>query len=327
MAYIPQQIDVVSGEQYRYALTNFRIAHEKVEEQRRQLEEQEKQVALLRARIALLEGTANDEQQDGRHPNLGGSSVDDFSIKNTASQLERLINRWAADVVRSPPSELSDIYGAAIGDITGTYDPVPFDASPMQVQNILRHAMSEVIGTEIVNNLVVTNSPEANVQLTRIHEHLFARNPVVACVWRRQTFSAAVETCDPEMTAAILAETLPALTKVLGGASNTAPILASAYTFSRMLHGAPSTSTDTFYRSFVPELGSILYPRQIELVRRCLKSERGEQDRVGATIFPGLVKVRGGIVQSTENQEMVVRRAQVICECALASSGNVPMQG
>ncbi|KAG2145374.1 uncharacterized protein EDB93DRAFT_1241198 [Suillus bovinus] len=322
MAYIPQQIDAVSGEQYRYALTNFRIAHEKVEEQRRQLEEQEKQVALLRARIALLEGTANDEQRENKH--LGGSSVDDFSIKNAASLLERSINRWAADIVRAPPSALSDIHGAALGDITGSYDPAPYDVSPMQVQNILRHAMSEVISSEIINNLVVTNSPEAN--------HLFARNPVVACVWRRQTFSAAVENCDPEMTAAILAETLPALTKVLAGsANNTAPILANAYTFSRMLHSAPSSSTDAFYRSFVPELGSILYPRQIELVRRCLKSERGEQDRVGATIFPGLVKVtRGGVAVTEQNQETVhtvVRRAQVICECALISSGNVPMQG
>jgi len=79
MAYPPQQIDVVSGEQYRYALTNFRIAHEKVEDQRRQLEEQEKQVALLLARIALLEGTAKEERQEGNRQ--GGSSVDDFSIK------------------------------------------------------------------------------------------------------------------------------------------------------------------------------------------------------------------------------------------------------
>jgi hypothetical protein len=66
-------------------------------------------------------------------------------------------------------------------------------------------------------------------------------------------------------------------------------------------------------------------------VRRCLKSERGEPDRVGATIFPGLVKVTKGSTQLMEqNQETahtVVRRAQVICECALVSSGNVPMQG
>jgi hypothetical protein len=89
--------------------------------------------------------------------------------------LERSINRWAADVVRAPPSPLPDIYGAALGDITGSYEPVPYDASAMQAQNILRHALSEVISSEIINNLVVTNSPEANVQLTRIHEHLFAR--------------------------------------------------------------------------------------------------------------------------------------------------------
>lgn len=86
-----------------------------------------------------------------------------------------MINRWAADVVRAPPAPLSDLYAAALGDITGSYDQEPYDASAMQVQNILRHAMAEVIGNEIVNVLIVTNSPEANVQLTRIHEHLFAR--------------------------------------------------------------------------------------------------------------------------------------------------------
>jgi len=89
--------------------------------------------------------------------------------------LERLINRWAADIVRTPPAALTDLYEAALGDITGSYDNLSYDASPMQVQNILRHAMSEVIGGEIINNLIVTNSPETNIQLTRIHEHLFAR--------------------------------------------------------------------------------------------------------------------------------------------------------
>jgi hypothetical protein len=84
---------------------------------------------------------------------------------------------------------------------------------------------------------------------------------------------------------------------------------------------------DAFYRAFVPELGSTLYPRQIELVKRCLRSERGEMDRVGATIFPGLVKVTRGPMtpggQSTENIQTVVRRAQVICECALDQTGAI----
>jgi len=45
----------------------------------------------------------------------------------------------------------------------------------MQVQNYLRHCMSETISEGIINCLIVTNSSEANVQLTRIHEHIFAR--------------------------------------------------------------------------------------------------------------------------------------------------------
>ncbi|KAI5992076.1 hypothetical protein EDD15DRAFT_2577118 [Pisolithus albus] len=163
--------DLVSGEQYRYALTNF-VAHEKVEEQRRQLEEQERQIGLLRARIGLLEGTAKSQDALTKQ---GGTSVDDFSIK-----VRRLINRWAAEVVRSPPANLDIIYAAAISDITGSNEPLPPGASPMQVQNILRHVMSEMISTEVINCLIVTNSTEANVQLTRINEHLFSREYVIS---------------------------------------------------------------------------------------------------------------------------------------------------
>jgi len=327
MAYV-QQHDIVSGEQYRYALTNFRIAHEKVEQQRHQLEEQEKQVALLRDRIGLLEG-GHDQRSSVRQ---GGSSVDDFSIKNAASKLERLINRWAADIIRTPPASLEDIYHALLTDLIGGYEPSPQDPHPMLVQNLLRHGMSEAISEAVVNCLMVTNSSEANIQLTRIHEQIFARDPTVACVWRRQTFSAAVESCSPEMMENILMENLPSLTKVLvptgpitqSGASQ---VLESANAFSRMLHGSNSSAggtVDAFYRAFVPELGSTLYPRQIELVKRCLLSEQGDADRVGATIFPGLVKVTRGPTtpgnEVSENIQTVVRRAQVICECALASA-------
>lgn len=49
------------------------------------------------------------------------------------------------------------------------------NATPMQVQNLLRHAISQAISEGIVNCLIVTSSQEANVQLTRIHEHIFAR--------------------------------------------------------------------------------------------------------------------------------------------------------
>lgn len=141
-------------------------------------------------------------------------------------------------------------------------------------------------------------------------------------MWRRQTLSAAVESCSPELTASLLDEQLPTLFKRLGDhTSGIPPILTSAFAFSRMLHSSPSTAggsgTDAFYRSFVPEIGSQLYPRQIELVRRCLKSECGEVDRVGATVFPGLVKVSRGNMSGQDNVQTVVRRAQVMCECAL----------
>lgn len=320
--------DVVSGEQYRYALTNFRIAHEKVEEQRKQLEEQERQIGLLRARLALLEGSTGDEL--GFKPAHGTQSVDDFSIKNTASQLERKINRWAADVVRSPPSSLDMIYAAAIADITGSHELIPPGATAIQVQNVLRHVMSEAISSEVINCLIVTNSSEANVQLTRIHEHLFSRNPMVACVWRRQTFSAAVESCDPDMAHSILKYQMPEVSAILGDSIKRAiSVLEDAYIFSSMLHSANSNSggtSDAFYRAFVPEMGSALLPLQIELIRRCLKSERGEGDRVGATIFPGLVKVTRGSrstsnSQEQENVQTTVRRAQVICMCALNATG------
>jgi len=126
-------------------------------------------------------------------------------------------------------------------------------------------------------------------------------------------------------------EHLPCLTKVLaptGAITQTAgsQVVESANAFSRMLHGSNSSAggtVDAFYRAFVPELGSTLYPRQIELVKRCLLSEQGDTDRVGATIFPGLVKVTRnstpGGNQGPDNIQTVVRRAQVICECALAS--------
>ena len=119
-------------------------------------------------------------------------------------------------------------------------------------------------------------------------------DPTVACVWRRQTFSAAVDSCTPDMSLSILYEQVPELMRTLNGkipASGGVSILESAYAFSRMLHSSGTSSSDAFYRAFVPELGSALFPNQIELVKRCLRSERGEQDRVGATIFPGLVKV------------------------------------
>jgi hypothetical protein len=92
-----------------------------------------------------------------------------------------LINRWAADVVRTPPATLNVVRDAAIADIYGSdvqSDEGP--TTPLIVQALLRHAMSDAVSEGIINCLMVTNSSEANVQLTRIHEHLFARKSFIS---------------------------------------------------------------------------------------------------------------------------------------------------
>lgn len=90
--------------------------------------------------------------------------------------MERLINRWAADTVRTPPATLDVVRDCALSDIYGQLpDPNNVPASPIVVQALLRHAMSDAVAEGIINCLIVTNSSEANVQLTRIHGHLYAR--------------------------------------------------------------------------------------------------------------------------------------------------------
>lgn len=95
-------------------------------------------------------------------------------IQNAASLLDKLINRWAAEVIKAPPAPLEAIAQAIFNDVAGA-EIEGFEATPMVVQSLLRHALSETISEGIINCLIVTNSAEANVQLTRIHEHIFAR--------------------------------------------------------------------------------------------------------------------------------------------------------
>ncbi|VDB85677.1 unnamed protein product [Peniophora sp. CBMAI 1063] len=307
------QQETVPAEQYRYALANFRIAHEKVEEQRGQLETQERQVAALRARVAQLEGSATGPPAPTRQ---GGSTVDDFTIKTSASKLERLINRWAADTVRAAsPAELEAMYNGALSDMelepAGEYTA---PGRPAVVQSLLRHALAEILSEGILNQLVVTSSNEANIELSRIHAILFERDPTVAAVWRRQTLQAAVEAVAPSMTQALLEEHFSGLTSALPPHQLQAAlaILDQAIAFSRMLHGAAG---DAFYRAFVPEPHGGLSPHQVELVKRCMRTEKGEHCVVGACIFPGFVKV---IKEGAETN--ISRRAQVICNCALMLS-------
>lgn len=93
--------------------------------------------------------------------------------------LERQINSWAASVIRSPPADLRDIHHSALLDIfDGAVPPDCVIAEnqtsfEMQVLNLLRQAVAKTIAEGIINCLIVTDSAEANIQLTRIHEHIF----------------------------------------------------------------------------------------------------------------------------------------------------------
>ncbi|KAG8809237.1 hypothetical protein FRC18_004638, partial [Serendipita sp. 400] len=75
-----QQQQWVPVEQHNNILKNFRLAHEQVETQRKQMEEQEKIVASLKERISRLEG-ADQDTLVRPTASRGGSSVDDFSIR------------------------------------------------------------------------------------------------------------------------------------------------------------------------------------------------------------------------------------------------------
>jgi hypothetical protein len=82
-----------------------------------------------------------------------------------------------ADVTRSLPVSLEELRNAALWDIHDGMDlPQPSGfTSAMEVQNLLRHALSKALSEGIINCLIITDSGEANVQLTRLHEHIFAR--------------------------------------------------------------------------------------------------------------------------------------------------------
>jgi hypothetical protein len=78
---------------------------------------------------------------------------------------------------------LDQLRAAALWDIyDGVTPPTPATpATAIHVQCLLRHAMSEAIAEGIVNCLIVTDSTDTNIQLTRIHEHIFARKLVGPC--------------------------------------------------------------------------------------------------------------------------------------------------
>jgi hypothetical protein len=160
-----------------------------------------------------------------------------------------------------------------------------------------------------------------------------AGEPLVAQVWRRQTYTAAVDELDPELAYSILTEAMPSTLSVLvANSGSTLPkslsaVLSAAWSFSRMLHAAQSNisfgdgDAPSHFRAFVPELGADLSsPERIELVKRCDIVMGGGIEKVGACIMIGLVReVPKEIEEHTsgsrrrkriELQQIVVRRAQ-----------------
>ena len=94
-----------------------------------------------------------------------------------ASELERTINRWAVEVLHMTSAPTTALQEAVLTDLTdvGESTALFVDARPMVVQSLLQHAISEVISEGIINSLVVSNSSEANSELTHMHERLLAR--------------------------------------------------------------------------------------------------------------------------------------------------------
>ncbi|KDE02859.1 hypothetical protein, variant 1 [Microbotryum lychnidis-dioicae p1A1 Lamole] len=405
----PQGQYLVGDEEYNRLLKNYRLAHERIEDQRQQLLMQERLNASLRKHVSLLEGG---EVADVAASVVGTSTVDDFTIKNSSSGLERRINRFAADTLNSRDYSRNQLASAIYADLP-TITQSPFlnsiqgfedPESGIILQSLIRHALSTLLADGIVNSLLVTDSEEANEELTRLHATLFDREPLVASVWRRQTFSASLTHLSERTCFSLLSRHIPAISYLLNPSpTHLSPslltMLEAFHLYARTLHssatamgGGGGVEGSGFYRAYVPQIGTLLDPGRLELIKRCYRTERGEPERVGACLFPGLVKEsaienspftspepgltaspnlndrlgngiplisgmslslglgtavsspmtskmnggssvhmsvagsRGlGTRSRRETRIVVVRRAQVICECALAAAHTVSM--
>ena len=83
-------------------------------------------------------------------------------------------------MLRIAPAPAATLQEAVLADITDVGESTALfsDVRQLTVQFLLRHALNRVISEGIVNSLVVTNSAEENVGLTRVHERLLTRTPI-----------------------------------------------------------------------------------------------------------------------------------------------------
>jgi hypothetical protein len=95
--------------------------------------------------------------------------------------------------------------------------------------------------------------------------------PLVASVWRRQTFSAAVDSLNPAMSLSLFNEHMQNVFSLINSGTTIRPeleaVLDASYVYSRMLHKSYSPGGalegSGFYRSFVCQVGSPLDPTQL----------------------------------------------------------------
>lgn len=140
----------------------------------------------------------------------GGTTIDDFTIRNHSSNLASKIHNWSGDTVAhyarsqstAPSSALQERYPHIIPSdllllpllkaLLQDLGPEQVSSSPLLfaldkdgfgsvatlgiiVQSLLRHVMSEILAEAIINRLLITDSEQTNLELTKIHTILFDR--------------------------------------------------------------------------------------------------------------------------------------------------------
>ena len=140
----------------------------------------------------------------------GGTTIDDFTIRNHSSNLASRIHNWSGDSISNylrthdtgPPTVLQERYPHLIpsdlllvpllkallqdlGQDQVSSSPLLFAldkdgydsiaALGIIVQSLLRHVMSEILAEAIINRLLITDSEQTNLELTKIHTILFDR--------------------------------------------------------------------------------------------------------------------------------------------------------
>ena len=84
----------------------------------------------------------------------------------------------ASKVLRiAPASAPAALQEAVLADLTDVGESTALftDVRRMTMHCLLQHALTHVISEGIINSLIVSNSAEGNLALTRVHERLLTR--------------------------------------------------------------------------------------------------------------------------------------------------------